>query len=289
MRLGIFARVFILLSLLTSLGGPGTTPIPSASAQISSFPKLTTGVVDQDSLLGTKAPTLQPIDNADGDGNYLVTWTTVPPATSYTLQEDDNSAFTSPTTRFYGLNTQFQVDGQSYGTWYYRVMATGSGGNSPWSNTVSVSVIYAPPGASVLDPISNPDGNGEYLTNWSDVPGASTYRLEEADNAGFITPTVRYEGGLTEFLITGQEGGTWYYRVVATNTYGDGPSSNINQWELSHPHRYSCRSKTPMQMVITWSTGITSSGLQATALKKQTSLSSSPQRSGMKGLSASSR
>ena len=62
------------------------------------------------------APVLNAIDNADGDGNYTVSWNAVAGATSYTLEEDDNAAFTSPTTQYNaGTGTSWNATGKAAG------------------------------------------------------------------------------------------------------------------------------------------------------------------------------
>lgn len=170
-----------------------------------------------------EAPVLDPVSNPDGNGDYIVNWNDVAGATSYRLEEDDNIEFNSPTVRYNGTNSQFQVSGQPTGLWYYRVLASCAGGDSPWSNIESVSVA---PAAPVLFPISNPDGNGDYSVHWSEVSGATSYRLEEDDNSAFTSSTVRYIGAGSEFQVYGQEAGVWYYRVLASNAYGDSPWSN---------------------------------------------------------------
>jgi len=90
-------------------------------------------------------PVLNPISNADGDGAYAVTWGTAYLATSYVLQEDDNTAFSSPTQRYSGTGTAWNAAGKSPGTYYYRVKAHNVWGDSGWSNTEPVTV--APPTA----------------------------------------------------------------------------------------------------------------------------------------------
>ncbi len=86
------------------------------------------------------APTLNPIDNADGDGSYAVTWTTLPGADTYTLEEDDNGSFTSPTPVYIGAGTLWSTSGKYPATYYYRVKGTNAAGDSAWSNTQSVTV-----------------------------------------------------------------------------------------------------------------------------------------------------
>ncbi len=99
------------------------------------------------------APVLNPIANADLDGSYVVAWNAVSLATSYTLQEDDNNAFSSPVTAYSGAATSWSAAGKANGTYYYRVQAVNAGGSSAWSNIQSV--VVAPPAA-------NPIVNGNF-------------------------------------------------------------------------------------------------------------------------------
>ncbi|HET7091091.1 MAG TPA: S8 family serine peptidase, partial [Anaerolineae bacterium] len=69
------------------------------------------------------APVLNAINNADGDGAYNVTWSASSTATSYTLEEDDNSSFSSPTAVYSGSGLLWVASGKAGGTYYYRVKA----------------------------------------------------------------------------------------------------------------------------------------------------------------------
>jgi hypothetical protein len=88
-------------------------------------------------------PVLDAIANADGDGNYTVSWNASARAASYLLQEDDNAAFSSPDTRYSGAGTSWNAAGKAVGTYYYRVQASNTWGPSGWSNTRSV--VVQPP------------------------------------------------------------------------------------------------------------------------------------------------
>jgi len=167
-------------------------------------------------------PVIDPISNPDGDGEYLVDWNDVTGVTSYRLEEDDNSAFTSPTVRYTGASSHYQVYGQLGGVWYYRVRASNVAGDSPWSNTKSVGVFPATP---VLLPISNLNWDRNYLVDWTDVSGGTGYILEEDDNPDFDSPVILYQGMDTEFEVIGQQHGVWYYRVRAYNAAGNSPWS----------------------------------------------------------------
>jgi uncharacterized repeat protein (TIGR01451 family) len=86
-------------------------------------------------------PVLNAISNSDGDGNYSVSWNAAARADTYTLQEDDNTGFSSPAT-VYGPGTalSWSATGKPNGTYYYRVKATNSYGDSGWSSVQPVSV-----------------------------------------------------------------------------------------------------------------------------------------------------
>lgn len=90
------------------------------------------------------APVLDDIANPDGNGDYTVSWSAVERAINYTLQEDDNPGFSSPTTRYFGSDTSRTITGKSVGTYYYRVMASNDLGSSDWSEVKSVEVTIEP-------------------------------------------------------------------------------------------------------------------------------------------------
>jgi hypothetical protein len=112
------------------------------------------------------------------------------------------------------------VSGQATGRWYYRARASNAGGDGPWSNTESVGVV---PDAPALEPISNPEGDGEYTVQWNAVTGATGYELQEAEDADFSSYTVPYSGSGTQYQATGQPSGRWYYRVRASNAGATAP------------------------------------------------------------------
>lgn len=85
-------------------------------------------------------PTLTDPGATDDDGIFTMSWSSVSGATSYVLEEDDNSDFNSPTIAYSGGATSYQVSGRSLATYYYRVKAIKSGAESGWSNVESIIV-----------------------------------------------------------------------------------------------------------------------------------------------------
>jgi hypothetical protein len=71
-------------------------------------------------------PMLHAINNSDGNGSYTVSWSSAYLADTYTLQEDDNQHFSSPTPVYAGSGTSTFLSGRAPGTYYYRVKATNS-------------------------------------------------------------------------------------------------------------------------------------------------------------------
>ncbi len=185
------------------------------------------------------APVLNAIDNADGDGNYTVTWNAAAGAGSYTLQEDDNDAFSSPDTKVdHSAAMSWAASGKGIGTYYYRVKATNAYGDSAWSN-VQPAVVpppVAPPTAPVLNAIDNADGDGNYTVTWNAAAGASSYTLQEDDNSGFSSPDTRVDhSAAMSWAASGKGAGTYYYRVKATNVSGDSAWSNVRSVVVPPP------------------------------------------------------
>jgi thermitase len=94
-------------------------------------------------------------------------------------------------------------------------------------NALAAVQVYGVPSAPTLYAISNADGDGSYLVDWNDVAGATSYVLQEDDSAVFSTPTTIYNGPNSQYSVTGQAPGVWYYRVLAHNAAGDSAWSSI--------------------------------------------------------------
>ena len=207
----------------TVIGGAGRTVTNEASLDPRDDPgSLPDATAEADIYIRPAAPVLAPIANGDGDGNYTVSWSEVTGATAYQLQEDNNPAFSSPNTVYAGSGSEYLVSNQAQGTWYYRVRSVNAVTVSTWSNVRSTQVILGTP---ELFQITNPEGAANYLVDWSEVAGATAYTLQVDDNSEFTSPEGVYAGPGSQYQVTGQPAGLWYYRVRAEKDGTSGPWS----------------------------------------------------------------
>jgi hypothetical protein len=97
-------------------------------------------------LASPTAPSVLTVPATSTTGNYRVSWTSVSGNPSYELAEATDAGFTSPAVLYTGPGTAFQVTGRPDGTYWYRIRAVNSVGNSAWtdgSNSCQVTVTSA--------------------------------------------------------------------------------------------------------------------------------------------------
>jgi hypothetical protein len=87
-----------------------------------------------------ETPVLNPITTPDGRTNFSVNWSTAALAETYVLQEAVNPEFADPVQQYSGPATFWNATNKSPGTYYYRVKALNTWGESGWSNTGQVTV-----------------------------------------------------------------------------------------------------------------------------------------------------
>jgi len=157
----------------------------------------------------------------------------VPDPSSYTVWEDTNSDFSTPTEYPVGSSTSLEIDKHQEGTFYYKVRGNNSYGPGEWSNIVSINVRLRPY-APTLQAIDNADGDDTYVVRWSygyTYPSVDTFILEESTNSDMSGakqyPPVSASTTSREF--SGKGSATYYYRVKGHNEYGDGPWSSIKR------------------------------------------------------------
>ncbi|MHA1821217.1 MAG: fibronectin type III domain-containing protein, partial [Promethearchaeota archaeon] len=172
------------------------------------------------------------VPNPNTDGNITLSWSSVEGASSYLVYRD-----TKCITDISNLTAIIEISGTTYndtglmnGTYYYVIVAKGSGGSSNISNceSVTVAISLASP---ILDKIvPNPDTDGNITLQWSSVEGANSYLVYRdtkcITDISKLTTIIEISG--TTYNDTGLTNGTYYYVIVAK---GSGGSSNISNCE----------------------------------------------------------
>ncbi len=170
-------------------------------------------------------PVLHDISNLDGDGNYTVGWSPAARAATYTLQEDRDGSFPNLLVVYSGAGTSTTVMGRGSGTYYYRVKAINSWGDSAWSQVKSVAV--APParivfqsdrdGASTDIYTMNPDGSN--VTRLTSSPESDWSPAWSPDRSQI---TFGRWLGQTEVFVMNADGGN-VRRLTFNSDFDEGP------------------------------------------------------------------
>ncbi len=168
--------------------------------------------------------------------SYTVSWNSVANATSYLLQQDITINFSAPKTVAEGNITSMTFSNQPSGTYYYRVIAKNSVGNSPYSNVKNITVTVPTPPVTPSAPVLNSiqmTSSGNYTVSWNSVANATSYLLQQDTTINFSNPQLVVEGNLLSKSFSNQANGTYFYRVIAKNTAGNSPYSNVQNITVS--------------------------------------------------------
>lgn len=164
-------------------------------------------------LLPPGAPAVS-APGSSATGSFAVTWTSVPTATTYRLEQYSGAAWTEV---YAGSGSSFTVGGRSTGTWSYRAVACNASGCGTYSTAVSTQVLLPPPSPSLQAPPSS--DSGAYRVSWSTVATAISYDVEQSAGGGWSSVS---SGTSTSVDLTGRPNGTYRYRARACNTSGCG-------------------------------------------------------------------
>ena len=164
--------------------------------------------------------------------SFNANWGAVTGATQYILEVATNANFNPNITAYDTLNvgnvTTYIISSLSSGTYFYRVTATNGCSNSNPSNTITVS------STTPIAPTATEANNftcTSFNANWGAVLGASQYLLEVSTDASFGSTLIGYNprnvGSVTTYNIDSLSiGGTYFYRVRATNGCANSNYSN---------------------------------------------------------------
>ena len=167
------------------------------------------------------------LGNSASSGKPVLTWNAVPGATSYKVYRATSKSGT------YSLlgtvtTTSYTNTGAKEGTtYYYKVKAVNGAGESAYSNVVSGKVVVTPKPAAPVVKIGNSASSGKPQLTWDAVSGADSYNVYRAVS-GEGAYTKINSTTATSYVNTGaKEGVTYYYKITAVNSSGEGEFSNI--------------------------------------------------------------
>ncbi len=163
-------------------------------------------------------------------------WSDVVSATSYTILVDNNSDFSSPEINQSPTASMYTPGSNlALGTYYWKVLATNEYGSGSYSTAWSFSIGSAPSAPTLVSP-SNGSDVADFTPDfdWNDVSGAVGYTIVVDNNSDFSSPEINEIPTASAFTAVTDLGyGTYYWKVLATNAYGDGPYSSI--WDFTIP------------------------------------------------------
>ena len=154
----------------------------------------------------------------DNDGNYTLQWSaTGLAAIPWTIQEDSNTSFSSPTTYpSYDDSPPYTYDftDKTDGTYCYRV---GLSPDGPFSEARCVTVSIFPPTTITITGLPATDNDGNYTLQWSATGLAATpWTIQEDSNTSFSSKTTypSYDNSPPyTYDFTDKTDGTYCYRV----------------------------------------------------------------------------
>lgn len=189
------------------------------------------------------APTLlQPTDGAlVGSARPTLDWDDVPNATKYRVEWSKSSTFQwteasrdNLTQSTFILDVDLEYDKQ----YYWRVRATGDGGDGPYSAIYGFRTPAGPPAAVTLLAPENSGVADSPLQrfDWADSLGAESYRFQISTDSTFLEPLVVDETTTaSEFTLVSPLAAntSYFWRVAARNGVGDAPWSET--WSFTVP------------------------------------------------------
>ncbi|HZY41766.1 MAG TPA: S8 family serine peptidase, partial [Anaerolineae bacterium] len=204
----------------TSICGPG---IASAFNAVNGLPRITDFSPKQVSM-GSLTTTLT-ITGASFISGAIVKWNTLNLATTFVNANTVTAVISTSLLAAPGVGT-IKVSGThaTYGSLTTASRSVVVTGNQAVYLPIIANGFKQTPNTPVLVAINNPGSANIYSVVWNPAVGATTYILQEDDNASFSSPT-SVSGAGTSRVFINMPVGTYYYRVKATNAYGDSPWS----------------------------------------------------------------
>ena len=168
------------------------------------------------------------IGNSASSGKPMLTWNAVPGATSYKVYRATSQNGTYSLLGAVTATSYTNTGAKAGTTYYYKVKAVNSAGESAYSNIVSgqSKAVTPKPSAPVVK-IGNSAASGKPMLTWNAVSGATSYKVYRA-TAQNGTYSLLGTVTATSYTNTGAKAGTtYYYKVKAVNSAGESAYSNV--------------------------------------------------------------
>ncbi|HEX8524410.1 MAG TPA: NPCBM/NEW2 domain-containing protein [Tepidisphaeraceae bacterium] len=158
-----------------------------------------------------------------------LSWNDVTGETGYkVLRSTDNTNFAQIGATLAANTTTYSDTTVSGSTvYYYKVVATSTGGDSAPSSVASASPLQPP--AAPTNLTATPFSATQINLSWTDVTGETGYKvMRSSDNVNFSQVGATLAANATAYSDTSVSGSTvYYYKVIATSTNGDSQPSNV--------------------------------------------------------------
>ena len=170
------------------------------------------------------------------DTTPTMDWSSVSGADYYQIQVDDSDMFGSPVIDTTTVNSDYTPGtALAPGYWYWHVRACNDCGCGSWSVTWGYNILSTPTAPTLLSP-----GNGSSTCDttptfdWSTVSGATSYRIQVDNNSDFSSPEIDTTTTNSDYTPgTALAPNTYYWRVRASNSCGNGTWSAVWHFDLS--------------------------------------------------------
>ncbi|MCI5145281.1 MAG: hypothetical protein D3923_07055, partial [Candidatus Electrothrix sp. AR3] len=159
------------------------------------------------------------------DGSFTVDWPAVKDASSYVVQRDTNSTFSSPTLVHSGPLSAYSQSDLATGTYYYRVKSVNTCDSSAWRTGAGITVLKTITQAASYMTYPKEDKDGTFYVSWSGIFGSTSYKVQRYNYSKGIWSLPFANGSLWPFYKeVSLAPGKYKYAVAGTNICGTGPT-----------------------------------------------------------------
>ena len=161
------------------------------------------------------------IGNSASSGKPMLTWNAVSGATSYKVYRATSQNGTYSLLGTVTATSYTNTGAKAGVTYYYKVKAVNSAGESAFSNIVSgQSKSVTPKPSAPVVKIGHSATSGKPMLTWNAVDGAASYRVYRATAKNGAYSVINTTKALTYTNVGAALGTTYYYKLEALNAAG---------------------------------------------------------------------